>query len=260
MHSTAHSTWKHRLHEPDCSSGFDISGHVFVLLFSNWVMMEECHILHCWINQVLSNYLADTPPKDTKELHQHHLPHHHQVTSPKSIHPSPPCTSTPTPGATFNRLTVMFVKLALAHVAFIGPFGLAKATKIKFDKSKWCLLQSKPFLWATLPVYLMVQCTSLIWDLMLLQTIFFYHTTLEKIVSFFWTILCCQLYRTMLTPHHCYRCYSITGADCKLTSRRLHPAHSHQRPISKKESHGENNLIDWLARRDGGSHQCCYSL
>lgn len=49
---------------------------------------------------------------------------------------------------------------------------------------------------------------SLIWDLILIQTILFYHTTLEKLLSFIWTILCIKyilftLGNCPLLLHHC---------------------------------------------------------
>nr|XP_027200042.1 uncharacterized protein LOC113794147 [Dermatophagoides pteronyssinus] len=41
-------------------------------------------------------------------------------------------------------------------------------------------------------INIFIKLISIIWDIILLQTIFFYHTTIEKLLSFIWTICCCH--------------------------------------------------------------------
>lgn len=105
--------------------GFDISGHTFLLLFSNFIILEECAVMIGW--EIFGDHLyaerQDLVKKQEETEHQQHL----------------------------------------LYLKYQTPLRL---------------------------LFVALTALSVIWDFMLMQTSFYYHTMFQKFVAFLWALSC----------------------------------------------------------------------
>ncbi|KAH7644646.1 hypothetical protein HUG17_0184 [Dermatophagoides farinae] len=176
------------------SHSFDISGHVHVLILSNLFLQQEFRFLRQYLRrrrrqqkqhrqqqqqpQIIINDEIELARKEFGSHVHHH--HQHQVDD----------------------------------IAFYPRF--IQFQDEQFDKSKIDSMidtktinqkpsmnrknESKSILWfdqSCLFIYLFTRFVSIIWDIILLQTAFFYHTTIEKLISLIWTVWCCHFLNSL---------------------------------------------------------------
>ena len=139
--------------------GLDISGHVFILIFSNLIFLEECNIMTGW--EPLNDRLFDL----SREYMN--LEIDSATTGP------PPLSNVPSPTA-IKSISKENRSLYLAWHCFHHH-----TTKLRV-------------------FFLLCTLLTVLWDFMLAQTAFFYHSLVEKFIALLLAITCWYISYRML--------------------------------------------------------------
>ncbi|KAH9425757.1 fat storage-inducing transmembrane protein 2 [Dermatophagoides pteronyssinus] len=121
------------------SNGFDISGHIFILIFSNLMIIEECTIMTGW--EPLGDRLY--------------------------------------------ALSVEFMNIVIgSQQTILIANNIEMNRKLFLSWSRYRSHSQKLRL-----LFLSITLLSIIWDFMIIQTIFFYHSLIEKLIAMLWAFI-----------------------------------------------------------------------
>lgn len=120
------------------TGGFDISGHVYILIFSNLMIIEECTIMTGW--EPLGDRLY--------------------------------------------ALSVEFMNIVIGSQSPTLTNNIEMNRKLYLSWSRYRSHSRKLRL-----IFLAITLLSIVWDFMLMQTIFFYHSLIEKLLAMLWAFI-----------------------------------------------------------------------
>lgn len=166
--------------------GLDISGHIFVILFSNLVLIQESFTIFDWYNNNKINIQIDelldaeiqTQVKDISETIPPPIDLNNNITK-NNINTEDSMNLASTAEENVNT-SVIEANLVISVTKFENLVTLSIKCAA-FDQLSWSTI----FLEL---VYYASKFVSFVWDYLMLQTILFYHTILEKILAYCVTV------------------------------------------------------------------------
>ncbi|KAH9425360.1 hypothetical protein DERP_005965 [Dermatophagoides pteronyssinus] len=179
---------------------FDISGHIYVLILSNLFLQQESRFLQQYLRQQQQQQQycqskIEDDDQDLEEIEMARKSFHFHNNDNGDILCYPDFIQFTNDDDDDRKIVVSTQSFSNMKSLPLSP-PLSSSTLSSPSSAASTMNQKmKPisgFNHTCIIINIFIKLISIIWDIILLQTIFFYHTTIEKLLSFIWTICCCH--------------------------------------------------------------------